>query len=62
MQNAHGFSIDRAELVALEPLMEPDGLQQAFRRYLPFFAKGPCQSAALPPCGVLISVKWEHLT
>ena len=32
MQHAHGSSIGGFELVALEALMPPDGLQQFFRR------------------------------
>ena len=54
MQNPDGFSIGSLELVALQPLVVPDGLEQAFRRRSIFVAQDMRRAEARAPVGVKI--------
>jgi hypothetical protein len=54
MQNPDGFSIGSLEPVALQPLVVPDGLEQAFRRRSIFVAQDMRRAEARAPVGVKI--------
>ena len=54
MQNTNGFSIGGLEPVALQPLMAPDGLEQAFRWRIIFVAQDIPHAQARAPVGVKI--------
>jgi hypothetical protein len=60
MQNANGFSIGGLEPVALQPLVVPDGLEQAFRRRIIFVAQDIPRAEARAPVGVKIFRRWRH--
>ena len=60
MQNADGSAIGDPELVALQPLVAPDGLQQAFRRRSIFVAQGKRRARARAPVGVKIVRRRRH--
>ena len=60
MQNANGLSISGPEPVALQPLVAPDGLEQAFRRRIIFVAQDIHHAAARAPVGVKIFRRRRH--
>ena len=60
MQNTNGFSIGGLEPVALQPLMVPDGLEQAFRRWLIFVTQDIPRAKTLAPVGVKIFRRRRH--
>jgi hypothetical protein len=60
MQNANGFSIGGLEPVALQPLVVPDGLEQAFRRRIIFVAQDVPRAKARVPVGVKIFRRRRH--
>ena len=60
MQNADGSAIGGLELVALQPLVAPDGLEQAFRRRRIFVAQDLRQAEARAPVGVKIVSGRRH--
>jgi hypothetical protein len=60
MQNANGFSIGGLEPVALQPLVVPDGLEQAFRRRIIFVAQDIPRAEARAPVGVKIFRRRRH--
>jgi hypothetical protein len=59
MQNANGFSIGGLEPVALQPLVVPDGLEQAFRRRIVFVAQDVSRAQARAPAGIKI-FRWRR--
>ena len=59
MQNANGFSIGGLEPVASQPLVVPDGLEQAFRRRIVFVAQDVSRAQARAPAGVKI-FRWRR--
>jgi hypothetical protein len=60
MQNADGSAIGRLEPVTLQPLMAPDGLEQAFRRRIIFVAQDISRAKARAPVGVKIFSGQRH--
>jgi hypothetical protein len=60
MQNADGSAIGRLEPVALQPLMAPDGLEQAFRRRIIFVAQDISRAKTRAPVGVKIVSGRRH--
>ena len=60
MQNPDGSAIGRLEPVALQPLVAPDGLEQAFRRRIIFVAQDIPRAATQAPVGVNIFGQREH--
>ena len=60
MQNPDGFSVGRLEPVALQPLVAPDGLEQAFRRRSIFVAQDISRAKARAPVGVKIFSGRRH--
>jgi hypothetical protein len=60
MQNADGFAIGGLEPVALQPLVAPDGLEQAFRRRIIFVAQDMRRAKARAPVGVKIFSGRRH--
>jgi hypothetical protein len=60
MQNPDGSAIGRLEPVALQPLVAPDGLEQAFRRRRIFVAQDIRQAEARAPVGVKIFSRRRH--
>jgi hypothetical protein len=60
MQNANGFSIGGLEPVALQPLVVPDGLQQAFRWRIIFVVQDVSRAKARAPAGVKIFRRQRH--
>jgi hypothetical protein len=60
MQNANGFSIGGLEPVTLQPLVAPDGLEQAFRRRIIFVAQDIPRTKARAPVGVKIFRRRKH--
>jgi hypothetical protein len=54
MQNPDGSAIGRLEPVALQPLVAPDGLEQAFRRRRIFIVQDVRRAEARAPVGVKI--------
>ena len=60
MQNPDGFSVGSLEPVALQPLVAPDGLEQAFRRRGVFVAQDMHQAKARAPVGVKIFSRRRH--
>jgi hypothetical protein len=60
MQNANGFSIGGSEPVALQPLVVPDGLKQAFRRRIIFVAQDIPRAKVRTPVGVKIFRRRRH--
>ncbi len=60
MQNADGPAIGGLEPVALQPLVAPDGLEQAFRRRIIFVAQDICHAEARAPVGVKIFSRRRH--
>jgi hypothetical protein len=60
MQNADGSAIGRLKPVALQPLVAPDGLEQAFRRRIIFVAQDISRAKARAPVGVKIFSGQRH--
>jgi hypothetical protein len=60
MQNTNGFSIGSLEPVALQPLVVPDGLEQAFRWRIIFVAQDIRRAKAQAPIGVKIFRRRRH--
>ncbi len=60
MQNADGPAIGGLEPVALQPLVAPDGLEQAFRRRIIFVAQDIPRAKARAPAGVKIFRRRRH--
>jgi hypothetical protein len=60
MQNANGFPIGGLEPVALQPLVVPDGLEQALRRRIIFVAQDIPRAKARAPVGVKIFRRQRH--
>jgi hypothetical protein len=60
VQNADGSAIGGLEPVALQPLVAPDGLEQAFRRRRIFVAQGIRQAQVRTPIGVKIVSRRGH--
>jgi hypothetical protein len=60
MQNPDGSAIGRLEPVALQPLVAPDGLEQAFRRRSIFVAQDISRAKARAPVGVKIFSGRRH--
>ena len=60
MQNPNGSAVGRLEPVALQPLMTPDGLEQAFRRRGIFVAQDVQPVCARAPVGVKIIGRQRH--
>ena len=60
MQNPDGFPVVRLEPVALQPLVVPDGLEQAFRRRIIFVAQDIPRAKARAPAGVKIFRRRRH--
>jgi hypothetical protein len=60
MQNPDGFSVGSLEPVALQPLVAPDGLEQAFRRRIIFVAQDMHRAQARAPVGVKIFSGRRH--
>jgi hypothetical protein len=60
MQNADGSSIGGLEPVALQPLVTPDGLEQAFRWRIIFVAQDIPRAKARAPVGVKIFSGRRH--
>jgi hypothetical protein len=60
MQNPDGSAIGSLEPVALQPLVAPDGLEQAFRRRIIFLAQGKRRARARAPVGVKIVSRRRH--
>ena len=60
VQNADGSAIGRLKPVALQPLVAPDGLEQAFRRRRIFVAQGIRQAQVRTPIGVKIVSRRRH--
>ena len=60
MQNPDGSAIGGLEPVALQPLMTPDGLEQAFRRRIIFIAQDLRRAEARAPVGVKIFSRRRH--
>ncbi len=52
MKNAHGLAVQGSKLVAEQPLVLPDGLQQAFRRRFAVLAQDRNRAASHTPVGV----------
>jgi len=59
MQNPDGSAIGSLEPVALQPLVAPDGLEQAFRRRSIFVAQDMRRAEARAPVGVKI-LSWRR--
>jgi hypothetical protein len=49
MKNSHGLAVQRSQLMAEEPLVLPDRLQQALGRNVVAFAQGADATVAQPP-------------
>jgi hypothetical protein len=60
MQNPNGSAVGRLEPVALQPLVAPDGLEQAFRRRIIFVAQNKRRAKARAPVGVKIVSGRKH--
>jgi hypothetical protein len=60
MQNPDGFAVGGLEPVALQPLVAPDGLEQAFRRRFNFIVQDLRQAEARAPVGVKIFSGRRH--
>jgi hypothetical protein len=60
VQNADGSAIGGLEPVALQPLVAPDGLKQAFRRRIIFIVQDLHQAEARAPVGVKIVSGRKH--
>jgi hypothetical protein len=60
VQNADGSAIGSLKPVALQPLVAPDGLEQAFRRRIIFVVQNLCQAKARAPVGVKIFSGRRH--
>ena len=60
VQNANGSAIGRLKPVALQPLVAPDGLEQAFRRRRIFVAQGIASAKVRTPIGVKIVSRRRH--
>ena len=60
MQNPDGFSIGGLEPFALQPLVAPDGLEQAFRRRIIFIVQNMHRAKARAPAGVKIVSGRRH--
>jgi hypothetical protein len=60
MQNPDGFAVGGLEPVALQPLVAPDGLEQAFRRRFIFIVQDLRQVEARAPVGVKIFSGRRH--
>ena len=59
MQNPDGFAIGGLEPVALQPLVAPDGLEQALRRRFIFIVQDGRRAKVRAPVGVKI-VSWRR--
>ena len=60
MQNPDGFAVGGLKPVALQPLVAPDGLEQAFRRRFNFIVQDLRQAEARAPVGVKIVSGRRH--
>ena len=60
VQNPNGSAIGSLKPVALQPLVAPDGLEQAFRRRRIFVAQGIRQAQVRTPIGVKIVSRRRH--
>jgi hypothetical protein len=60
VQNADGSAIGSLKPVALQPLVAPDGLEQAFRRRIIFVAQDISRAKARAPVGVKIFSGQRH--
>jgi hypothetical protein len=60
MQNPDGFTVGRLEPVALQPLVAPDGLEQALRRRMIFVVQDMRRAQARAPVGVKIFSGRRH--
>jgi hypothetical protein len=60
MQNPDGSAIGSLEPVALQPLVAPDGLEQAFRGRIIFVAQDIPGTKARAPVGVKIFSRRRH--
>jgi hypothetical protein len=60
VQNADGSAIGGLEPVALQPLVPPDGLEQAFRRRIIFVVQNLHLAKARAPIGVKIVRRRKH--
>jgi hypothetical protein len=60
VQNPDGSAIGGLELVALQPLVAPDGLEQAFRRRIIFIVQDMHRAKARAPVGVKIVSGRRH--
>ena len=60
VQNPDGPAIGRLEPVALQPLVAPDGLEQAFRRRIIFIMQDTRRAEARAPVGVKIVGQRKH--
>ena len=60
VQNADGSAIGGLEPVALQPLVAPDGLEQAFRRRMIFVTQDIRQADVRAPVGVKIDSRRRH--
>ena len=60
VQNADGSAIGSLKPVALQPLVAPDGLEQAFRRRIIFVAQDISRAKARAPVGVKIFSGRRH--
>jgi hypothetical protein len=60
VQNPNGSAIGSLKPVALQPLVAPDGLEQAFRRRIIFVAQDISHAKARAPVGVKIFSRRRH--
>lgn len=60
VQNPDGFSIGGLEPFALQPLVAPDGLEQALRRRMIFVVEDRHRATARAPVGVNIFKRRKH--
>ena len=60
MKNADAFSVRGFERVALETLVLPDGLEEAFGRRIIFVVQHVAGAALRAPVGVKISSRGKH--
>ena len=61
MKHPHGFAVQRAQLLALEPLMLPNGLQQALGRGVVGITERGDRAVPAAPLGIETGGSQGHL-
>lgn len=61
MKHAHRFAVQRAQFIPSQPLMQPDGLEQALRRGIAIVAEREGGAGAESPLRVAIGRMRGHL-